>query len=86
MTKVLIVLLFIITLKGTAQNSITFQVEELSAPEKLLIEKETDIIIQKLINAKEANEAYQFKPSDVQLNYNIIAKSHQQGKIGRAHV
>ncbi len=79
--KAIVIVLLLITLKGTAQNSITFQVEELSAPEKLLIEKETDIIIQKLINAKEANEAYHFKPSDVQLNYNIIAKSHQQGSL-----
>lgn len=42
MTRSLIVLLFLIILKGTAQNSITFQVEELSAPEKLLQGKEID--------------------------------------------
>lgn len=42
MTKVLIVLLLLIILKGTAQNSITFQVEELSAPEKFLQGKEID--------------------------------------------
>lgn len=40
--KAIVIVLLLITLKGTAQNSITFQVEEFSAHEKFLQGKEID--------------------------------------------
>ncbi len=58
MKVIYVILALCFTLDLLAQESITFKVEDLSKPNKILPEKETDEILKKLINNRVDSDQY----------------------------
>ncbi len=76
MKKILVSLLVCITINAYSQDGVTFKVEELSKPNKLLYKKAYSAIYEDLIITDMGMEPYQVKKNSVALPINIIAKSN----------
>jgi len=75
MKKVLIVIFTLLSINSFSQNSITFQVEELSKPEKLLQTESYEDIYKELIQSDLSISRFDIEDHNIDIPYNIIAKS-----------
>jgi hypothetical protein len=62
-------------LKGYCQNEITFSIENLSKPEKLLFEQSSKSIYEKLIASDVDLAPYRIQKDSINFPYNIVAQS-----------
>lgn len=75
MRNTLFCLLAICCISTSAQNGITFKVENLSKPEKLVFEKSHEDIYKGLMMSDLKSYAYEIKEKNINIPFNIIAKS-----------
>jgi len=81
MKKVIFTALMIIPLIGFAQKGITFQVEELSEPEKHLFMQPSEKIYERLILSDVNMSSFKIKNEGIDFPFNIIAKSQLPDSI-----
>ena len=81
MKNILFGLLISCSIPIFAQNGITFKVEKLSKPEKLLHLYSQDDIYKSLILSYMDIEPYEIKKKNIEIPYHIIAKSQSPDSL-----
>ncbi len=81
MKLLLKLLLILLSVNAFGQNGITFKVEELSKPEKLLHQQEYEDIYKNLILKDAGFSAWDIKQNKIDFKYNILTKSPAPDKL-----